>query len=171
MQSVPNFERIGDYATNFVEMAQKLEELGKHFSEGAREELRLIGNAVSEILEVTVDAFSRNDNQAARAVEPLEEVIDDMVLMLQDRHTKRLKSGECSVETGLVFMECLTYLERASDQCSSIAVKMLARDDDAILNNHHEYLRNVHAGADSFFNEEMSRRRAQYIDPLKKIQM
>ena len=171
MQSVPNFERIGDYATNFVEMAQRLEELGKHFSEGARQELQLISNAVSEILDVTVDAFTRNDSHTARAVEPLEEVIDDMVLLLQDRHTQRLKKGECSVETGLVFMECLTYLERASDQCSSIAVKMLARDDDAILNNHHEYLRNVHAGQDSFFNEEMKRRRAQYIEPLKSIEL
>ena len=171
MQSVPNFERIGDYATNFVEMAQRMEELGKHFSEGARQELQMISNAVSEILDVTVDAFSRNDSHTARAVEPLEEVIDDMVLLLQDRHTQRLKKGDCSVETGLVFMECLTYLERASDQCSSIAVKMLARDDDAILNNHHEYLRNVHAGQDSFFNEEMNRRRAQYIDPLKNIQL
>ena len=150
---------------------KRLEELGKHFSEGARQELQMISNAVSEILDVTVDAFSRNDSHTARAVEPLEEVIDDMVLLLQDRHTQRLKKGECSVETGLVFMECLTYLERASDQCSSIAVKMLARDDDAILNNHHEYLRNVHAGQDSFFNEEMNRRRAQYIEPLKNIQL
>ena len=47
MQSVPNFERIGDYATNFVEMAQRLEDLGKHFSEGARQEMQLISNAVS----------------------------------------------------------------------------------------------------------------------------
>ena len=169
MQSVPNFERIGDYATNFVEMAQKLMDQGNDFSEGAKQELKMITDAVSEILSVTVEAFGRNDNRLARAVEPLEEVIDDMVLLLQDRHTKRLKKGECNVETGLVFMEVLTYLERASDQCSSIAVKMLARENEAILNNHHEYLRNVHAGHDAFFTEEMDRRRAQYIDPLKEI--
>ncbi len=169
MQSVPNFERIGDYATNFVEMAQKLLEQGNAFSESAKQELKLISAAVNDILSVTVDAFGRNDNNAAKAVEPLEEVIDDMVMLLQDRHTKRLKKGECNVETGLVFMECLTYLERASDQCSSIAVKMLARDDEAILNNHHEYLRDVHSGSDSFYQSEKSRRRAQYIDPLHNI--
>ena len=71
-----------------------------------------------------------------------------MVMLLQDRHTKRLKKGECTVETGLIFMECLTYLERASDQCSSIAVKMLARDNAEILADHHEYLRNIHSGID-----------------------
>lgn len=56
-----------------------------------------------------------------------------MVMILRDRHTKRLKSGACSVGSGLVFMETLTYLERASDQCSSIAVMMLARNNENIL--------------------------------------
>jgi len=170
MQSVPNIERIGDYATNFSEMGQKLRDNNSAFSENAQKELRILFSAVNEILSVTIDAFSRNDNQTARAVEPLEEVIDDMILLLQDRHTQRLKKGECTVDTGLVFMECLTYLERASDQCSSIAVMMLARDDDAILNNHHDYLRSVHNGNDAFYNAEETRRRAQYIEPLMGIQ-
>lgn len=169
MQCVPNFERIGDYATNFVELSQRLSEAGLAFSDSAKQELRLIGDAVNEILGITIDAFCCNDNQAARAVEPLEEVIDDMTILLQDRHTKRLKRGECTIETGLIFMECLTYLERASDQCSSIAVLMLARDDDAILNNHHEYLRSVHTGNDVFYNSEKDRRRQQYMLPLKQI--
>jgi len=170
MQSVPNFERIGDYATNFSELAQRLLENKTEFSAMAKQELELVCGAVKEILNITVDAFSRDDSVAAKAVEPLEEVIDDMVMMLQDRHTKRLKKGECSVETGLIFMECLTYLERASDQCSSIAVMMLARDDESILNNHHEYLRTIHSGSDAAYTAEKNRRREQYIMPLKNIQ-
>jgi phosphate:Na+ symporter len=171
MQSVPNFERIGDYATNFLEYAQRMHEQKLSFSDSAKQELQLICDAVDEIIAVTVDAFTRNDNEAAKAVEPLEEVIDDMIMMLQDRHTKRLRKGECSVDTGLIFMECLTYLERAADQCSSTAVKMLARHDEAILNDHHEYLRGVHSGNDKFYNEEKNRRRQQYIEPLKAIKL
>ena len=169
MQSVPNFERIGDYATNFSELGAKLAENATAFSEGAQKELGILFDAVNEILSITIDAFTRDDVQAAKAVEPLEEVIDDMIIMLKDRHTKRLKKGECTVDTGLVFMECLTYLERASDQCSSIAVMMLARFDDEILHNHHDYLRSVHNGNDVFYNEEETRRREQYIEPLKAI--
>ena len=169
MQSVPSFERIGDYATNFCELAAKLDENKTAFSEGARKELGILFEAVNEILSITIDAFSRDDAQAAKAVEPLEEVIDDMIIMLKDRHTKRLKKGECTVDTGLIFMECLTYLERTSDHCSSIAVMMLARYDDDILLNHHDYLRSVHTGNDVFYNEEEARRREQYIEPLKII--
>ena len=170
MQSVPNFERIGDYATNFVELAQRLRDENVTLSDMAKEELKLISAAVNEIIQITVEAFTNNDNNAAKAIEPLEETIDDMVMILRDRHTKRLKSGACNVSSGLVFMETLTYMERASDQCSSIAIMMLARNNEAILHNHYDYLREIHQGNDAAYNAECDRRREQYITPLKAIQ-
>ena len=170
MQSVPNFERIGDYATNFVELAQRLESENSAFSDAAKQELKILSDAVKEIIQITVDAFTNDDNQAAKAIEPLEETIDDMVMILRDRHTKRLKAGACSVGSGLVFMETLTYMERASDQCSSIAVMMMARNNEAILHNHYDYLKEVHAGNDVAYVAERDRRREQYIAPLKAIQ-
>ena len=170
MQTVPNFERVGDYATNFVEFAQRLKQENVEFSDMAKKELKLICAAVDEILSITVEAFNDNNNATAKLIEPLEETIDDMVMILRDRHTKRLKTGACSISSGLVFMDVLTYLERASDQCSSIAVMMLARENDAIMQNHYEYLRAIHSGNDKAYAEEKDRRREQYIVPLKAIQ-
>ena len=106
--------------------------------------------------------------ETALRVEPLEEVIDDMVLQLRDNHTERLRRGICTVNGGLVFLETLTYLERASDQCSSIAVMMLARNNENILQNHYDYLREIHAGNDAAYSAEKERRREQYIKPLKE---
>ena len=169
MQTVPNFERIGDYATNLVELAEKLQSEGTGFSDTAKKELALITRAVNEILDITVKAFASDDNEASKSIEPLEETIDDMIMMLKDRHTKRLKNGQCSVGSGLVFMEALTYFERASDQCSSIAVMMLARNNEQILQNHYDYLREIHEGNDVAYLAERERRREQYIKPLKEI--
>ena len=169
MQTIPDFERIGDYATNMVELAQKLKEDNSTFSESAQKELSLISAAVNEILDITVNAFTNDDNEAAKSIEPLEEIIDDMVMILKDRHTKRLRNGVCTISTGLVFMESLTYFERAADQCSSIAVMMLARTNKAILQNHYDYLREIHAGNDAAYNAEKNRRREQYIKPLEQI--
>ncbi len=169
MQTVPNFERVGDYATNMVELAERLQADKSAFSDTARKELDLICSAVNEILDITIRAFETDDNKKARTIEPLEETIDDMVMILKDRHTKRLKTGACSVSSGLVFMEALTYLERAADQCSSIAVMMLARTNKAILHNHYDYLREIHAGNDRGYLAERERRRQQYILPLKEI--
>ena len=169
MQTVPNFERVGDYATNMEELAQRLKEEKACFSDSAKKELEIISAAVNEILTITVDAFAAGNNEAAKRIEPLEETIDDMVMILRDRHTKRLKNGTCNVSGGLVFMEMLTYLERASDQCSSIAVMMLARNNEAILQNHYDYLREIHAGNDAAYMAEKDRRREQYITPLNTI--
>ena len=170
LQTVPNFERIGDYATDIVELAQRMQTAGTGFSDVAKRELELVSAAVNEILNITVDAMGRDDNEAAKTIEPLEETIDDMIMILRDRHTKRLKAGACSVESGLVFMETLVHLERASDQCSSIAVMMLARNNEEILQNHYDYLREIHAGNDQEFNSARAKRREQYITPLKNIQ-
>ena len=169
MQAVPDFERIGDYATNLVELAQQMSEDKAAFSDDAKQELKLICSAVDEILDITIQAFGENNNELAKRIEPLEEVIDDMVRILRSRHTKRLKQGTCSVSTGLVFMDCLTYLERASDQCSSIAVLMLARENEQIAKNHYDYLRMLHSGNDQTYRRELSARRQQYIDALEKI--
>ena len=170
MQTVPCFERLGDYGVEMVKLADRLQAESATFSDIARKEMKLISSAVCEIMAITMDAFTTNDNNKAKTIEPLEETIDDMVMILRDRHTKRLKNGICSVGSGLVFMEALTYLERAADQCSSVAVMMLARHNESILHNHHEYLQEIHAGNDVAYLSERERRRAQYIKPLKDIQ-
>ncbi len=170
LQTVPCFERIGDYATDLVALSQKLREEKAEFSETAKKELSLLQAAVGDILNVTVDAFSTGDDAKAKAVEPLEETIDDMVVILKNRHTKRLKTGQCNVASGLVFIETLTYLERAADQCSSVAVMMLARNNGAILHNHYDYLRELHKGTDVGYRRARDRHRKQYIAPLNEME-
>jgi phosphate:Na+ symporter len=169
LQTVPSFERVGDYGTNMVELAQRLQAEKTDFSDTAKQELKLLCDAVHEILCITVDAFESGDNRKAMAIEPLEETIDDMVLVLRDRHTQRLKAGTCSIGTGLVFMEALTHLERTADHCSSVGVMMLARENESIQHNHHKYLHEVHLGADASYRAESDRRRAQFLEPLNHI--
>lgn len=169
MQTVPDLERISDYATNFCELAQKMARDGSGFSPVAQRELKLMTCAVLEILDTTVSALSRDDEELARTIEPLEETIDDMVMILKNRHTRRLKTGDCALASGLVFMEALTYFERASDQCSTIAVLMLARHNEQILQDHYLYLRQIHEGNDAAYRSELERRRGQYIKPLQQI--
>ena len=169
LQCIPSFERIGDYATNLEELGEKLAAEGSNFSEKAKQELNILTSAVNEILETTIQALTEDDNELAKTIEPLEEVIDDMVRLLKDRHTKRLKNGSCSVTSGLVFMDAMTHLERASDHCSAIAVLMLARSNAEILGNHYDYLRHLHEGTDKHYASELRRRREQYVDQLYKL--
>jgi phosphate:Na+ symporter len=99
----------------------------------------------------------------------LEEVIDDMVLLLKNRHTSRLCKGTCSIESGLIFMDVLTYFERTADQCSSIAMLLLGKHNEDIMNNHHLYLQELHANADQSYLAEQNMRREQYMTRLENI--
>ena len=163
MQATPDFERIGDYATNLNELALKLHNSRVDFSEKALYELGVIGEAVLEIVDLTVTAIKEDDEAIARRIEPLEEVIDDMVLVLRDNHTGRLKADNCTVQGGLIFLEALTNIERAADQCSNIALHMLARSDRSISLNHHVYLKKLHEDGGDEYRAEFEMQRKRYL--------
>ena len=169
MQCVPCVERIGDYAMNFEESAKKMFEGGITFSAAAKKELQILIDAVQEILRLTVEAMERDSSSIARRIEPLEEVIDDMVLLLRNRHTARLCQGSCSVDAGIIFMDVLTHLERTADQCSDIAMLTLGKHNAEILNNHHQYLQDLHSSSDQSYLAELKNRKEQYLDPLNHI--
>lgn len=166
MQTSTNFERIGDHAINIMEAAQAISKGKLEFSEDARRELDIIEEAVIEITDITVSSFANMDSDEARKIEPLEEVIDDMVLELKDRHIERLKKGGCSTATGIVFIDVLTNLERVADQCSNIALLILSDKDRNILGNHHAYLKELHKGGDLAYDSELERRKGQYLARL-----
>ena len=169
VQTTTDFERIGDYATNINEFAERIKKEQITFSRTAIEELAILFTAVSEIIDLAVAAFADNDDDKARQVEPLEEVIDDMVQYLRDSHINRLKTGECTVGSGIIFIETLTYLERASDQCSSVAILQLSKNNPQIRENHHDYIRELHKETDSAYVTALRSRRDQYLKPLLEV--
>lgn len=169
IQISTDFERIGDYATNINEFAEKIKKEQNVFSQTAKDELNLIFSAVNEIIEMTVTTFAEDDEELAKRVEPLEEVIDDMVQYLRENHINRLKSGECTISAGILFIETLTYLERASDQCSSIAMMLLSKHNPEIRRNHHEYTSELHKESEGAYASELKARRKQYLDTLRML--
>jgi len=169
MQGSSNFERIGDHAINILEVAQVIENEKIGFTESAKAELRLVRDAVLEIVDLTVNAFGPLDTAFAKKIEPLEEVIDDMVVMLKDRHIERLKAGQCTTTGGMAFIDLLTNLERVADQCSNIALLILSMEDRSILGNHHSYVHQLHKGGDVTYDTELARQKEQYLVRLREI--
>ncbi len=169
MQCISDIERIGDYAVNFDELAKKKAETDVSFSETAVKEFDIIRDATAEILRLAIEAMNDENDYIAKRIEPLEEVIDDMVLLLKNRHRDRLCKGICSINGGLIFLDVLTYLERTADQCSSIAMLLLGKNNDEISQNHHLYMQMLHSSTDQSYLAEQENRRAQYLAPLKNI--
>jgi phosphate:Na+ symporter len=136
LKLIGDFERIGDHAVNVVESAEEMHEKSLEFSRSAKYELSVMAAAVGEVLDLAVKAFADDDAQAAKAVEPLEQVVDDLKNELRTRHILRMKKGECSIEAGFVWSDLLTNLERASDHCSNVALCVLDKKKHTL--NAHE---------------------------------
>lgn len=121
LKIIGDFERIADHAVNLLESAEELRDKGRHFTDAAAEELAAISAAVRDILDLSLTAFLKNDPETAAMVEPLEQVIDHLKEQLRTRHILRLQKGDCTIDTGFVWLDLLTNLERTADHCSNIA--------------------------------------------------
>lgn len=141
LHTIGDFERIGDHAVNISNTAKELYEKKLIFSNAAQEELSTLLSAISEIVITTTDSFTNNDLEAAKRVEPLEEVIDNMCDQLKLNHVRRLQNGECTLDHGFAFNDLLNNCERVADHCSNIAVAMIELDQDEF--DTHEYLNSL----------------------------
>ena len=165
LKAIGDFERISDHSVNILESAEEIYEKELSLSPSGQKELEILCNAVSEILTQSLAAFVNNDLQAARDVEPLEQVIDGLKATMRDNHIRRLKNNECSIEVGFVWADLLTNLERTADHCSNIAVCVIDAADNNM--NLHESLRNIKKGS-PYFAEKYTAYAEKYILPISK---
>ena len=129
LHCLTDFERISDHAINIVENAQQMHKDGLEFSKKGSEEMAVFGAAIRDILDRTTNAFVTNDQELARTVAPLEEVIDELNKDVKKHHMKRLRKGKCTIELGLVLSDLAMNYERVADHCSNIAVYMMQLKD------------------------------------------
>ncbi len=152
--AISEFERLGDHAMNIAEDAEQLNGEGAAFSEYALRELSVVRDLIRAVLNYTGKTFEQCDSAAARHIEPLEEVVDDIVNAMRQNHLERLRQRKCSVLAGTVFLNMLSDIERISDICSNVGVFTIARIEPEMKNEIHDYVSKLHAGNDEAFNRE-----------------
>ena len=169
IQCFGEFERIGDHAVNLTENAQEFIDRNASLSPVARQELAVLTEALGEILDYTYSAFGATDYEAARKIEPVEEVVDDLVATLRTNHIHRVRDGRCTIYAGLTFLDILVNVERIADQCSNVGVFTLSMSDKHIMNNHHDYIHELHQGKDPVFNHAYQETHDKYFGELERI--
>lgn len=160
------FERLSDHAVNIAEIATILHESKSEFSKEAIAEFNVLRELIDKILDYSDKAFTKRDITSARHIEPLEEVVDDMVNALKDNHLERLRTGKCTIITGTEFLNVLSEMERVSDICSNIGVATIARANPEIKHQVHDYVSTLHSGRDEKFNLEYQEAHEKYFGLL-----
>ena len=162
LKVIGDLERISDHSVGIIKSASEIKTKELTFSESARGEIKVLGDAVNEILTLTLTAFVNDDIDTALRVEPLEQTIDKLKEEMHLRHIYRLQHGRCSIETGFVLSDLLTNLSRVSDHCSNIAGCMIETAHNNM--NLHEGMR-VFKTEDPTFRDYYKHYMSKYILP------
>ena len=149
-----DFERISDHALNLAETAMEMQAKEETFSEKAKGELVTYGEAVKEIMDLSVEAYKSGSMALAERVEPLEEVIDELNKTVKKNHMKRLRKGKCTIELGLVLSDLAMNYERVADHCSNIAVYMMQLEDTQL--EEHSFTEQLDAEESAEFTKQLN---------------
>ena len=161
-----DFERLGDHALNIAQSAGDVKEADLTFSHVALSEIAVMRDLIRNILHRTKIAFEMSDEHAAQHIEPLEEVVDDLVNAIKQNHLNRLRNGTCSVMAGTELLNMLSDIERISDICSDIGVATIALAHPEMMHEVHDYVSLLHAGGDEAYNSEYKAAHDQYFEML-----
>ncbi|MBE6764329.1 MAG: Na/Pi cotransporter family protein [Ruminococcaceae bacterium] len=160
LHAIGDFERLGDHAVNILKTAKELYDKDISFSDKAQNEIQVLTEALKEILTITTSAYENNDLELATQIEPLEQVIDNLVYTIRNNHIARLQAGNCTIEMGFILSDLLTNYERVSDHCSNLAASMIELSHNTF--DTHKYLNTIKYG-NRKFNESYEQYRSRYF--------
>ena len=163
------YERIGDLAVNIADEVAALHAINKQFTANAMAELKIAFDAIYEILDITTTAYKNKDTALAAEVEPLEEVIDDLIEDMNARHVYRMVNQLCDAVNGIYYQAILTNIEHISDKCSDIAVYILEGENKDIFGNEHSYVHELHHSNNEEYMLKYQENYDRYFNSLNAI--
>lgn len=118
---INDIERMGDHAENLLELSQDKSDHSLKFSDEAMAELKFIYETVLSAVDNSIIALENSDIDAAMNVFEIEEKIDSIEKRLRTDHIDRLNKSICNPESGTIFLDTISNLERIGDHSNNVA--------------------------------------------------
>lgn len=125
---VSDVERIGDYAENFVNYAERMQREGIEFSDNAKEEVSQVLEKLRALYELTMRAFELHDRSVLPEIDAIENQVDDAKRKMSDAHVERMTCGACTPAAGAVYLQIAGNLERIADHMTNVSEAIYAVD-------------------------------------------
>ncbi|MBQ3422941.1 MAG: Na/Pi cotransporter family protein [Romboutsia sp.] len=121
LYTINDLERIGDHAKNIAEFADKLNKDNLVFSKDVIEELNRMKDHVVKSLELAIKMREIGSGDEIKKVYKYENDVDRIEIDIRERYISRLLEKESNIETGVLFIDIISNLERISDHALNIA--------------------------------------------------
>lgn len=119
--TVNDIERVSDHAENISELSRLAIEKDLQFSDTALEEMNNIYSKAKENFNVALKGLESYDKSIISKVYEIEDEVDALDKLYRKKHIERLNNGKCTIDSGVLFLDLLTNLERISDHSCNIA--------------------------------------------------
>ncbi len=121
LYAVSDIERIGDHCENIADLAKQKANESAEFSKEGFEDLRIITECMYLSLENAIEAWKNDNVEAAKATRFFENRVDELEEKLRDKHIDRLSKQICNTQSGVIFLDVISNMERISDHAVNIA--------------------------------------------------
>ena len=121
IRSVSDLERIGDYAENIVEYAEKLKSSEQSFSEKALAEIGELKALISKLYGCVIKTYGELDLNAFKEALTIENTVDRVTRKMTENHISRLSYGVCTIEASAQFLSFTSNTERIADHLINVA--------------------------------------------------
>ena len=118
--TVNDIERVSDHAENISELSRLAIEKDLQFSDTALEEMNNIYSKAKENFNIALKGLENYDKSIISKVYEIEDEVDALDKLYRKKHIERLNNGKCTIDSGVLFLDLLTNLERISDHSCNI---------------------------------------------------
>lgn len=130
--TVSDLERVGDHAENIAELADNMRKDEVTFSKKGFKDLKLIAEETILALESALKARELSSATDALQEADYERNVDKLEEELREKHIQRLSKGKCVPESGVVFLDLISNLERIADHATNIAGYVVSESGKAL---------------------------------------
>lgn len=119
--TVSDIERIGDYAENISEYAEKMEADKLTFSPKAISEIQTLKATITNLYDEVIKTYKEDTLDYIDKVNEYEESVDRQKEEMGEHHIERMNKGECTPEVGAIYLSLSSNAERVADHMTNIA--------------------------------------------------
>ncbi|MDR1070217.1 MAG: Na/Pi cotransporter family protein [Gracilibacteraceae bacterium] len=120
-QSINDIERVSDRSQKILELTEYAYQHDLDFTDMARERLEEMSALVQEIYSLSLTVLETEDKELAREIVIKDDIIDEMEKELRKAHIARVNARTCNGNSGAVYLDILSNLERIGDHAVNLA--------------------------------------------------